>query len=180
MSNKLAFFDGMSPEQKGALIGSLLGAGVGGIGGAVGSKKNKLRNSILAALAGGAGGAGLGYLGGRYFGQPSIADITKKTAPEAAKALNDPAGYAFRQAIPAAAKGLKAIDAAKSKISPDFLRQLQIMNSQGQPALEESPFKAVTEPVLDQGVPGFEIPPGMPQGGGEPGLKNQSDLLPAR
>ena len=70
MHSKLALFEGMSPEQKGALIGSLLGAGVGGLGGAFGSKKDKLRNSILAALAGGAGGAGLGFLGGRYLGYP--------------------------------------------------------------------------------------------------------------
>jgi hypothetical protein len=123
MNNKLAFFDGMSPEQKGALIGSLLGAGVGGIGGAVGSKKNKLRNSILAALAGGAGGAGLGYLGGRMFAPNPIADAAKKIAPEAAKLTNDPAGYALNTGLGAAGEGLKAIDKAKTDAA-DFGKAL--------------------------------------------------------
>jgi DNA modification methylase len=53
--NKRAFLENLTPEQRGALIGSMVGAGGMGLAGAMGSKKNKLRNSLLAALAGGAG-----------------------------------------------------------------------------------------------------------------------------
>lgn len=155
MHSKLALFEGMSPEQKGALIGSLLGAGVGGLGGAFGSKKDKLRNSILAALAGGAGGAGLGYLGGRYFAPTPIADATKKIAPEMSKAINNPAGYAVGKALPAAAGAIEAAGTAKfpmphlvdvnNTLKEYYSKLKEVMNTQGQPALEEAPFKAVPD-----------------------------------
>jgi hypothetical protein len=107
MSNKLAFFEGMSPEQKGALIGSLMGAGVGGLGGAMGSKKNKLRNSLLAALAGGAGGAGLGYLGGRYLGYPKPSLASDAVGAAAGLAKNPIAG--LPGAVAAGAKNAPAL-----------------------------------------------------------------------
>ena len=153
MSNKLAFFEGMSPEQKGALIGSLMGAGVGGLGGAIGSKKNKLRNSLLAALAGGAGGAGLGYLGGSYFPQKPIQDISRKTAPGVANALNVAASGASNPALGLAGATTEAIKnlPSKDKVMGEFdkLRQkFPVINNylQGQPAMEEAPFQAVPEP----------------------------------
>jgi hypothetical protein len=67
--NKRALLENLTPEQRGALIGSMVGAGGMGLAGAMGSKKNKLRNSLLAALAGGAGGAGLGYFAPGLMGQ---------------------------------------------------------------------------------------------------------------
>ena len=153
MSNKLAFFEGMSPEQKGALIGSLMGAGVGGLGGAMGSKKNKLRNSLLAALAGGAGGAGLGYLGGRMLAPNPIADAAKKIAPGAANALNIAASGASNPALGLAGATTEAIKnlPSKDKVMSEFdkLRQkFPVINNylQGQPAMEEAPFQAVPEP----------------------------------
>lgn len=156
MSNKLAFFEGMSPEQKGALIGSLMGAGVGGLGGAMGSKKNKLRNSLLAALAGGAGGAGLGYLGGSYFRHP-IQDIAKKTAPGVANALNIASSGVSNPALGVAGATTEAIKNLPSKdqviSSFDKLRQkLPFINNylQGQPAMEETPFQAVPEPPMGE------------------------------
>jgi hypothetical protein len=160
MSNKLAFFEGMSPEQKGALIGSLMGAGVGGLGGAMGSKKNKLRNSLLAALAGGAGGAGLGYLGGSYFRHP-IQDIAKKTAPGVANALNIASSGVSNPALGVAGATTEAIKNLPSKDKVisyfDKLRQKSpFINNylQGQPAMEETPFQAVPEPMGEEAYSG--------------------------
>ena len=67
--NKRALLENLTPEQRGALVGGLVGAGGAGLAGAMGSGKNKLRNSLLAALAGGAGGAGLGYFAPGLMGQ---------------------------------------------------------------------------------------------------------------
>lgn len=65
---KQSFFENLSPEQRGALVGGLVGAGGLGLTAAALSEKKKARNAILAALAGGLGGAGLGYLyGGKFF-----------------------------------------------------------------------------------------------------------------
>jgi hypothetical protein len=122
MSNKLAFFEGMSPEQKGALIGSLMGAGVGGLGGAMGSKKNKLRNSLLAALAGGAGGAGLGYLGGRYLGYPKSSPASDAVGAVAGLAKNPIAGLpgAVAAGVKNAPKIQDALQVAKEQIQNAF------------------------------------------------------------
>lgn len=161
MSNKLAFFEGMSPEQKGALIGSLMGAGVGGLGGAMGSKKNKLRNSLLAALAGGAGGAGLGYLGGRMLAPNPIADAAKKIAPGAANALNIAASGVSNPALGLAGATTEAIKnlPSKDKVIGEFdkLRQkFPVINNylQGQPAMEEAPFQAIPDPMGEEAYSG--------------------------
>jgi hypothetical protein len=67
MHSKQALLENManlSPEAKGALVGSLVGAGGAGLAGIIGSRKNKLRNGLLSALAGGLGGGAAGYFGG--------------------------------------------------------------------------------------------------------------------
>lgn len=123
MHSKLALFEGMSPEQKGALIGSLLGAGVGGLGGAFGSKKDKLRNSILAALAGGAGGAGLGFLGGRYLGYPGASPASDAVGAAAGLAKQGPiAGLpgAVAAGVKNAPKIQDALQLAKEKVQNTF------------------------------------------------------------
>ena len=79
--NKRALLENLTPEQRGALIGSMVGAGGMGLAGAMGSKKNKLRNSLLAALAGGAGGAGLGYFAPGLMGQGEAKEQAGPAAP---------------------------------------------------------------------------------------------------
>ena len=79
--NKRALLENLTPEQRGALIGSMVGAGGMGLAGAMGSKKNKLRNSLLAALAGGAGGAGLGYFAPGLMGQGEAKEQAGPPAP---------------------------------------------------------------------------------------------------
>jgi hypothetical protein len=80
--NKRAFLENLTPEQRGALIGSMVGAGGLGLTTALGSKKNKMRNALLAALAGGAGGAGLGYFAPGLLGQGAPKEPAGPAAPE--------------------------------------------------------------------------------------------------
>ena len=79
--NKRALLENLTPEQRGALVGGLVGAGGMGLAGAMGSSKNKLRNSLLAALAGGAGGAGLGYFAPGLMGQGEAKEQAGPPAP---------------------------------------------------------------------------------------------------
>lgn len=69
--NKLAFFSSMTPAERGALLGSLLGAGGAGTAAYLytDNKDKKIRNTALAALAGGALGGGAGY---GLLRQPSL------------------------------------------------------------------------------------------------------------
>lgn len=71
MINKLAFFSSMTPAERGALLGSLLGAGGAGTAAYLytDNKDKKIRNAALAALAGGALGGGAGY---GLLRQPSL------------------------------------------------------------------------------------------------------------
>ena len=112
-------------------------------------------------MAGGAGGAGLGYLGGSYFRQNPIQDIAKKTAPGAANALNIASSGVSNPALGVAGATTEAIKnlPSKDKIISSFdkLRQkFPVINNylQGQPAMEETPFQAVPEPMGEEAYSG--------------------------
>lgn len=110
---KRSFLENLTPEQRGALIGSMVGAGGLGLTTALASKKNKMRNALLAALAGGAGGAGLGYLAPGLMGG---AEAAKK--PEGGEAPPD-VKVGPRDALPGErelAEGIGARDSALSGI----------------------------------------------------------------
>ena len=110
--HKQSFLENMSPEQRGALIGGLVGAGGLGLTAAAMSKKNKMRNAILAALAGGLGGAGLGYLhgGGSLFSNKPAPDKPSNDRvaidPKTGKPPEYEGGFQGFKPIPGLAAGL--------------------------------------------------------------------------
>ena len=108
--HKQSFLENMSPEQRGALIGGLVGAGGLGLTAAAMSGKNKMRNAILAALAGGLGGAGLGYLhgGGSLFSNKPAPDKPSNDRvaidPKTGKPPEYEGGFQFFKQLPGLGK----------------------------------------------------------------------------
>ncbi len=98
--NKLAFFSSMTPAERGALLGSLLGAGGAGTAAYLytDNKDKKIRNAALAALAGGALGGGSGY---GLLRQPSLqleeSNKKMKEIEEALQKYNEQHAKAMQQ-----------------------------------------------------------------------------------
>lgn len=70
------------PETRGAIIGSLVGTGAGGLAGAVaGDEENRLRSALSMAALGGLGGGGLGYVHG-MLSRPPERDLGTETTPD--------------------------------------------------------------------------------------------------
>lgn len=94
----------LSPEAKGALIGSLIGAGGMGLAGVLGSRKHKLRSGLLGLLGGGLGGGALGYFGGGGTMQGLKDKVKNPFAGQSPKPGKLPTGY--QDTIPPSGDGL--------------------------------------------------------------------------
>lgn len=131
MTKKLAFFSSMTPAERGALLGSLLGAGGAGTAAYLytDNKDKKIRNAALAALAGGALGGGAGY---GLLRQPSLQleELNKnkqesEKLQEAMKAYNEQTAKLMTQ--------LNRIGNAQSSIGQNLERAEAIGTAPKQP-----------------------------------------------
>jgi len=129
--NKLAFFSSMTPAERGALLGSLLGAGGASTAAYLytDNKDKKIRNAALAALAGGALGGGAGY---GLLRQPSLQleELNKnkqesEKLQEAMKAYNEQTAKLMTQ--------LNRIGNAQSSIGQNLERAEAIGTAPKQP-----------------------------------------------
>jgi hypothetical protein len=123
-------WNGLTEEQRNAIIGGGIGTAAGAGLGALSSDENRGRNALIGAAAGGAAGAGAGYYGTQYANRDPMADAYNKaveqlkilyglTSEEAQKMLdeaNNSVGVGSVAAAGAGGYGLaKLLELAKAK-----------------------------------------------------------------